>query len=258
MRRILKTSTLFFFYIVSLFIKEKDSNISVLMYHSVENSGWKYSVKIKDFKRQLEYLVNNFKIIFLEEIVLYIKEGKGNNKSVALTFDDGYEDTYKTVFPLVKEYNIPITVFLTTNLEKKKTLGNLPRLTWEQCKEMHESGLVKFEVHGREHLNLKTIDYLHNEIIGSRDDIKNNLGYDSKYIAYASGYKNETVVDFVKKNNFQAGFSINEGLIKHGDDLFSVKRTQVDGTMSFSLFKMRLTKAVDLNRRFVNTIRYGR
>jgi peptidoglycan/xylan/chitin deacetylase (PgdA/CDA1 family) len=259
MRNIIKTTTLFLFFLISK-LKKRDENISVLMYHSVTDTDWKYSVKENAFKKQIEYLLKNYKLIPLYDVVDYIK-GNSNikNNSVALTFDDGYEDTYKTVFPLIRKYNIPITVFLTTNLEKKEKLGNISRLTWNQCKEMKDSGLVSFEVHGREHENLSSIssdaDKLNEEILGSVEDIYKNLNYKSELIAFASGYKDARVIEFLKEKGFMAGFSISEGLVHKNDNLFSIKRIQVDGTMGFNLFKMRLTPAIDLNRRWVSGIR---
>lgn len=259
MRSLVKTALYFVFYLLNFFTK-KPPEVSVLMYHSIENSGWKYSVKKENFKKQVGYLARHYNIVPLERVVEYIK-GKAilPDKSVAITFDDGYEGIYTEVFPAIKQKNVPITVFLTTNLEKKEKLGNLERLTWPQIKEMHQSGLVKFEVHGREHLNLKQIsqngNLLRDEIIGSFEDIKSKIGYEPKYIAYPAGHRNRKVIDFLKKNNFQAGFSINEGLVKPGSDVYNIKRTQIDGTMNFYLFKMRLTGAVDLNRKFVDYLR---
>jgi len=262
MRSSIKTVTLFFFFLIHKVcsISGNIPSVSVLMYHSILNGGWKYSVKEADFEKQIEYLNSKYKIITVYDVINYIKGNLDiDTGSVVLTFDDGYEDIYTTVFPIIKKYNIPITIFLTTNLEKSAKLGGLPRLNWNQCREMKESCLVSFEVHGRGHLNLVTIsnndDKLREEILGSVDDIQKNLNYTPKVIAYASGYKNEKVIRFLNDNDFLAGFSINEGLTRMGDDIFAIKRIQVDGTIGFNLFKMRLTPAIDLNRRYVDSFR---
>ena len=238
----------------------RKKEVVVLMYHSVEDTNWKYGVRKNDFARQIDLLARNYYVVPLGDIVAYIKgEIDLPDKTVAITFDDGYYDTYSEVFAIIKKYKIPITVFLTTDLEKKEKLGNFKRPTWEQIREMHDSGLVKFEVHGRTHRNFTEISDnerdLKNEIVGCVEDVKNNIGYSPRYIAYPSGNKNMAVVGFVKKNGFEAGFSINEGLVKKGNDLYLIKRVQVDKTMSFLQFKMRLTGAVDLNRKFIDLIR---
>lgn len=268
MRNFIKTAIYFVFCILDMFLGvwgRKRKNVSVLMYHSVEKSPWKYSVSPSLFERQMEYLAKNFSIVLLTDVTSYVKGGKElSGKSVAITIDDGYADTYTTVFPVIKKFKIPVTVFLTTNLSESSKLGNLPRITWPQVEEMGKSGLVTFEVHGHTHANLAEIsgneNALKSEIMQCANEIKNHTGREPRMIGYGSGHKNQTVIDFLKKNGFRAGFTINEGFIRQGDDLFRLNRTQIDGTMSFTLFKMRLTGAVELNRRFIDMMRkiYGK
>lgn len=268
MRNFFKTVAYSIFYILDAFFsvwRKGRGNVSVLMYHSVEKSDWKYSVSPPLFEQQMEYLAKNFSIVPLADVVSYAKgEKKLSGESVAITIDDGYEDTYTTVFPVIKKLKIPVTVFLTTNLGTSSKLGNLPRVNWAQVAEMGKSGLVSFEVHGHTHANLATLSAneqsLKEEVIQCADEIEKHVGKRPMTIAYASGHKNPKVIEFLKKNGFVAGFTINEGFISPGDDLFRLNRTQIDGTMNFTLFKMRLTGAVELNRRFVDMIRklYGK
>jgi len=258
MRLVIKNLVYIFWHLISFFYKEK--RVMILMYHSFDNTNWKYGVRPSELEKQIKYLVDNFKIVRLSEIVDFVK-GKNSFREnvVAITVDDGYLDTHTALYPLLKKHNIPATVFLTTNLEKQDKLGGFSRPTWEQIKEMYDSGLVRFEVHGHNHLNLREIsgseDKLRDEILKSQEEVKNHLNYTSKYFAYAGGNKDKKVVKYLKKEGFVAGFSINEGLIQRGDDLVRLKRIQVDKTMNFLLFKMRLTKAIDLNRRFIDFIR---
>ena len=133
------------------------------------------------------------------------------------------------------------------------------RLTWEEVREMHKSDLVSFEAHGHDHINLaeasSDIGMLTRELGACRDAIFQNLGYKVRYIAYAAGHKNSAVMGFVKDVGFEAAFSISEGLIKKEGNPYAIKRTQVDRTMSFFLFRARLTGAVDLNRKFIDFFR---
>ena len=66
------------------------------------------SLGIKDFKNQIKYIKKNYNIISLEEL-LNLK--KIPNRSVLLTFDDGYLDHYKNVFPILKKEKLSGTFF---------------------------------------------------------------------------------------------------------------------------------------------------
>ena len=44
------------------------------------------------------------------------------NKQVLLTFDDGYKDNYDLAYPILKKYNIPFAVFLTTSFPEKEAI----------------------------------------------------------------------------------------------------------------------------------------
>lgn len=265
MRNILKTIILLFFYLyaksTSLFKKQKF--VGVLMYHSVEKSKWKYGVSPEMLEKQLKYLTEKYTVVSVDDILSYIKGEKTlSDKSIAVTFDDGYKDTYTEVFPRLKKYKIPATLFLTTNLEQKSKLGNFERPNWKELKEMQESGLVDIQVHGHNHKNLiqelEDKGSLREELLTSQKEIENNLGTKATLLAYASGHKNHSVIREVRRLGFEAGFDINEGTISRKTDIYRVPRIQIDRTMNFLLFKLRLTPGLMYNRRIIDTIRYGK
>jgi len=244
-------------WLVQAFTGDKP-HVSVLMYHSVSGGDTKYDVPVALFEKQMKFLVDKYSVVELDKVVAYAKGGKGIEKNeIAVTIDDGYLDTYTNVFPILKKYNISATVFLTSNLEKKEKLSNIPRVTKEQIKEMHESGLVSFEVHGRNHLNLKDLseEEFEDEINGCKEDILSYTGAAPKYVAYASGHRNKEVEDRIKKLGFIAGFGISEGVIFPGDYLLKLRRVQIDRTMPFALFKLRVTYAMHVYKNIILWIR---
>lgn len=82
-----------------------DDHDVVLMYHSVGRNG---DVSRESFRSHLEFLTRTYEVVDLPGI----RPGDDSEKRVALTFDDGTRDFYRTVAPLLEEYGVPATVFL--------------------------------------------------------------------------------------------------------------------------------------------------
>ncbi|MBF0343626.1 MAG: polysaccharide deacetylase family protein [Nitrospirae bacterium] len=67
------------------------------------------------FERQMEYLSSHYRVLSLDQ---YIESIKGRiplpSKTAVITFDDGWRDNFLYAFPLLKKFNLPATIFLTT------------------------------------------------------------------------------------------------------------------------------------------------
>jgi peptidoglycan/xylan/chitin deacetylase (PgdA/CDA1 family) len=93
-------------------IKSFNKNIYVVMYHYVRNVyKSKYPnlkvLDIKDFEKQISYFKDRFDILNQDSFIKIINSNVvPKKKSILLTFDDGYIDHYKYVFPVLKKNNI--------------------------------------------------------------------------------------------------------------------------------------------------------
>lgn len=102
------------------FVRRKltKSQVAVLMYHRVspKQDSWSLkSISPKCFEKQIRYFRQNYEIFSLDILVEYMKQGKPlPEKSVVITFDDGYKDNYRYAYPILKKYHVPTTIFLTT------------------------------------------------------------------------------------------------------------------------------------------------
>lgn len=94
------------------------SQVVILMYHRVEPQQdilSLSSVDTPDFEDQIRYLSKTHKILPLDELAQHIREKRPLPKRTAIiTFDDGYKDVYIYAYPILKKYNVPATIFLTT------------------------------------------------------------------------------------------------------------------------------------------------
>lgn len=139
-------------------IQAEEHHFLVLNYHdivradSAKSSLNSMDVSVDHLEEHLLWLKKNgYKIISVQN-VLDAAAGKNAipDKSVLLTFDDGYKSFYTRVFPLLKKYHYPATVALIgtwidgidTPDESGKQL-----LTWDQVRKMVKSGLIEIASH---------------------------------------------------------------------------------------------------------------
>ena len=162
--------------LVILLLAFNKSAVPVFLYHQVNPISSNVSPEI--FEEHLKIIKKyNMKTITISE---YYNNNIDKN-SMLLTFDDGYYDNFKYVFPLLKKYNMKATIFLNTlyimdkrenepeikdnntvNLEAmKKYIENGKAtinqyMSWEEIKEMRDSGLVDFQAHSHKHMAIFT------------------------------------------------------------------------------------------------------
>lgn len=95
---------------------------TILTFHGLcENVGdpgildWSLHLPVAVFRSICALLAAEYRVIPLAELV----EARTNNKSlpdnsVIITFDDGYASNFELAYPILKEFELPATVFVTT------------------------------------------------------------------------------------------------------------------------------------------------
>lgn len=62
----------------------------------------------------MAYLARNYEVLSLQETAKKLAGGDSLRGCVAITFDDGFRDNYLNAYPILRKYNLPATIFLTT------------------------------------------------------------------------------------------------------------------------------------------------
>lgn len=136
------------------YIGEKNLQIPIFVYHDLveDESDIEFDymqTPVKTFEKQITGLMKlGYKPISYEDLVKYKNGEIAIPKwSFLITFDDGYTGVYKYAYEIAKKYNIPITSFAIDD-----KVGQTGYYTWEQAKEMKDSGLVSVYSHGLTHV----------------------------------------------------------------------------------------------------------
>lgn len=216
----------------------------ILLYHSVSENGDLPTVRPDDFNRQLNYLkINKFNVIKLTDLFEYLANRRLlPPKTVCLTFDDGYEDNYSSVFPILKKHNFPATIFISTALIDKASVSSrgesFKYLNEPEIKAMSASGLVDFGSHSHNHWKLSGLsdDRARLELETSKNILEKLLNKKIVSLAYPVG-RFKPATEAVAKKLFKIICTVKKGRIRETDYGWRLKRNSVDAEVNFTQFK---------------------
>jgi peptidoglycan/xylan/chitin deacetylase (PgdA/CDA1 family) len=223
---------------------ENEDGVMALFYHSLDSGK-----PMTNFLKQIDYLERHgYKVVPVNDIISYVRGEKTlTPRSVCLTFDDGYSNNYGVVFTILKKYDVPVTIFLSTKYvtsddSQEIDLGISERfLSWGEIKEMARGG-VCFGSHGHNHCDLTSLseDKSLQEILLSKELIRKNLSGRIRYFSYPYGRYDRKTLQLVKKVGFEAAFTTIPGTIRPGDDPYALKRTLIAPSDSLFDFKKKI------------------
>ena len=116
----------------------KSVNGMVLMFHSVGGEKDEFNITVDQFENILKRLK--------EKNVVRLEEWEAQKDFVCLTFDDVPESFYYNAFPLLQQYKLPFTIFVSCSL-----LDTDGYITTDMLKEMADSELCTVGSHGWSH-----------------------------------------------------------------------------------------------------------
>ncbi|MFA5155299.1 MAG: polysaccharide deacetylase family protein [Patescibacteria group bacterium] len=203
-------------------------NVPILMYHYIETAPATTAlpglyVPPAIFEDQLRLISQHkYNTLFISELASAIhNDSTLPSCSLALSFDDGYEDFYTQAFPRLKAYSLKGTLYVIIN--RLDTPGYLTR---QQVREMAESGLVEIGSHTFNHpdLRAKKLKDADFEIRYSREELAKISGRPVTTLAYPYGYFNEIDEGLASSSGYLAAVSVNPGALQDKSDLWALKR----------------------------------
>lgn len=210
------------------------SRIPVITYHSIDDSGSVVSTSPAVFRRQMRKLSDaGYRTLTMGQFAASIASGSWpGERSLVLTFDDGFENFLTEAFPVLRDHSFSATVYLVTAQcgRFNDWAGNppeLPRsrlLSWEQVKDLSRQG-IEFGSHTMRHPDLTRLDAqaVDFELSQSRAVIEETLGSKVTSFAYPFGRSNDSVRRSVRKL-YASACSTDLGKVGGGSDVYRLER----------------------------------
>ena len=233
-------------FVAAIVLTPTPDGFPILEYHTVTDhpdpDAVRYNVKPDDLAAQLDYLIENgYTTITMLDFI----EAKNARltlppKPVMLTFDDGYEDNYTNLLPLLEARNMKAVVYVVAN-----QIGHDGYLSFDQLKDMQTRG-IEIENHTADHLPLDELT--HDEIVYEVRDSKIYLewsGLNTVYsLSYPNGAYNDEIVDILRQENYFTAVTGDPGLNNFSTDQLKMCRVNIpQPRLGLFEFRLRLLKA---------------
>ncbi len=176
-----------------------------------------YNVYEDEFERQMDLLIEqDVYFATLEEVNYFRSIGEFPDKCVWISFDDADITVYERAYPILKERGIPFTMFVIAGQVGNDDFNNLEICTWDQLREMRDSGLVSFGSHTYDMHYLEdgepmfTLEHnyedFYHDIIKSKEVLEEELDMEISSISYPFGETSNDVTKIVIEAGYDAAY----------------------------------------------------
>jgi len=184
--------------------------IPILTYHSLDTTGSVISLRPESFAHHMACLrTMDYRAASLREVAQHFRDfARWPDHTVALTFDDGYENIHRHALPTLAHHGFTATAFLVTGHIGGQNdweapplkLGVQTILDWQQAAELARAGW-EIGAHTHTHPDLRTLaaEQVKREVIRCRRELEDRLGVTVDSFAYPYGYTSEDAASIVAR-----------------------------------------------------------
>ncbi|MDB5057779.1 MAG: polysaccharide deacetylase [Chloroflexi bacterium] len=221
------------------------SPVPILLYHSVSLHTTpqfrRWAVRPEVFAAHMAYLRGHqYTAITVTQLARAMTERNAAlpDRPVVITFDDGLADFYSGALPVLKEYGLTATLYVTTGLVENTSrwlspLGEGARtmLTWSQISEIQAND-IECGAHSLSHPQLDIVSSAaaRAEIMRSKGELEQRLGRQVATFAYPYGYYSAAVRRYVQEAGFMSACAVKHAMSATDDDRFALARIVVTDT----------------------------
>lgn len=202
--------------------------IPILTYNSVkEKEGIEGTVSKKNFEIQMKHLKENgYNSITAMQLSEYLVNNKPlPEKPVLITFDSGYNDKYNLVLPTLKNYGFKAICFI----DGSKVNNVTGYLTSSQINEMQDYGIeIGMYFVSPNNITELTMEQQKRIISEGKQKLEKLIKKPISFISYADKKYNADTINAAKSFGFNIGFTTLEGVASKKDNIFEIKRINIE------------------------------
>lgn len=241
-------------------------SVPVLMYHHVSPHPGLVTVSPQTFEHQMAQLEKSGYTALSADQFLSFLEGETTapEKSVLITFDDGYLDNYVHAFPVLQRHGLHAVVFAVTGWigdgacrphSGEADVASLPdcpnhkqcfqaindgradeaMLRWSEIERMEASGVVEIHSHTHSHIRWdqafpdmgERLAKLEEDLARSRQTLQDRLGKTDRHLCWPWGYFEPGYQDVATRAGFVAQYTVAKGVNQPGSDPRRISRIVV-------------------------------
>ncbi len=201
--------------------------VPVMMYHHVLPSASRRadSVSPERFEMHMSFLrKGDYNVIGLDQLVAGLSSGRRFPfKTVAVTFDDGYQDNIDHALPVLRKHRIPAAFFVSPF--KFGRVEEFAFMDWPQIKALQREGMI-IGSHGLEQRYLPEITEREQEteIFDSKRLLEAELAQRIDFYAYPVGGFTDRVKAKIKAAGYLGAFTTNRGTDRFNRDVYEINR----------------------------------
>ena len=226
---------------------DQTAQVLVFGYHRFVNQVKRPDTEITPqmFEQQMQELKDRgITVVGMQDFLAW-KRGEKNipPRCAIITFDDGWKSQYDVAWPIMKKFGYPVTLFIYTEGVRGGHFGGGEAITWEQLAEMRDAG-VDIQAHSATHQDLRKAydkvakkklspaeyeQWLHNEVVGSKELLEQRLGIRVNCFAVPYGYYNQHIKEVAMQAGYEALFTVYGQPITFRSSTDSLGRYLIEG-----------------------------
>ena len=225
---------------------------SILLYHRFGPVVHdEMTVRTATFRGQLEYLKQHgYPIVPLRTVVSYVL-GKGPAPpahSVVITVDDGHASVFTEMLPIVREYKMPVTLFIYPSAISNASYA----MKWDQLAALYRTGLFDIQSHTYWHPNFKTErkrlspdayqSFVTMQFAKPRAVLKSKLGVDADMLAWPFGIYDDELIAKAHEAGYASAFTLDRRPVTPRERIMALPRYLVLDSDSGARFASMLPK----------------